>query len=214
MQFSQSLIMLHGPQLIIYPGGMGGQKTAKAVLDLQKVRDGTHFGYKAFKPENSVRNFDKGKNKLISRAGPTLDAVVVKGAKEIMKHVTRQDLYILIDEAHMFGMPLRSVVEELLDRRAIVHTAFLINDYGDRPFPISTYLLSQASRCDGFHFGMCSIDGCTNDGNHSQLLVKGKLAPYTKKNIIVGDVKAADLRYEPRCHTHYIHPDNLKEVKK
>ena len=200
---------LQGPQLIVYPGGMGGQKTAKAVLDLQRIRDGTHFGYKAFKPRNSIRGIDQGRPELISRAGPTLDAVIVDSAAEILDHITRQDLYILIDEAHMFGMALRPIVETLLDRRAIVHTAFLINDYGDRPFPISTYLLSQASRCDGFHFGMCSVEGCTDNGNHSQLLIDDVVAPYTGPELRVGDIKPnAKLAYKPRCHTHYTVPEN------
>ena len=200
---------LQGPQLIVYPGGMGGQKTAKAVLDLQRIRDGTHFGYKAFQPANALRELDRGRTALVSRAGPTLDAVVVENAEDILSHITRQDLYILIDEAHMFGENLRLVVETLLDRRAIVHAAFLINDYGDRPFPISTYLLSQASRCDGFHFGMCSVDGCTDNGNHSQLLIDGVVAPYTGTELRAGDInKGAKLVYQPRCHTHYIIPED------
>ena len=206
---------LQGPQLVIYPGGMGGQKTAKAVLELQRIRDGTHYGYKAFKPRNSIRDIDQGREELVSRAGPTLEAVIVEKASDILRHVTRQDLYILIDEAHMFGMDLRPVVEELLDRRSIVHAAFLINDYGDRPFGIATYLLSQASRCDGFHFGLCSVDGCTSNGSHSQLLIDGEVAPYTGPELRAGDIKAgAEIHYKLRCHTHYIKTEDKTSGRK
>ena len=205
---------LQGPQLVVYPGGMGGQKTAQAILELQKIRDGTHFGYKAFKPRASLREIDKGQAALISRAGPSLDAIIVDKASEILRSVTRQDLFVLIDEAHMLGMGLKPVIEELLDRRAIIHTAFLINDYGDRPFPISSYLLSQASRCDRFYFGMCATEGCTNDGNHSQLLIDGNIAPYTKQKLRVGDIKPnASIAYKPRCHTHYVKPEDARKKK-
>ena len=219
--------MYEGPKLVIYPGGMGGQKTAYAILDLQRIRDGTHYGFKAFKPKNSEREgIDLGKAKLISRAGPTIEAITVPEdqPERILDLVGRKDIFVLIDEAHMFNSNLQKVVDTLLSRRNVVHAAFLINDYGDRVFPNAAYLMSQADECTGFYHGICKEPGCRNKGVHSQLLViegRGKkkresLVPYHgKKNIISGDIKGGikKVQYRPRCHDHYVRPENHPDFK-
>lgn len=209
--------MLEGPQLIIYPGGMGGQKTAYAILNIQRIRDGTHYGFKAFKPRNSIRlGIDEG-DYLRSRAGPSVDAIILdeNNPRDMLKKITRKDHFILIDEAHMFeSQGLKETVESLLDMRKIVHTAFLIKDYGDRMFSIAQYLLGRASQCDRFYFGVCSEEGCLSSGNHSQLFIDGKIALYRGNTPITGDLKSdANVVYRPRCLIHYEKPENHPDLK-
>ncbi len=209
--------MYEGPKLVIYPGGMGGQKTAYAILDLQRIRDGTHYGFKAFKPRNSERKgIDLGKAKLVSSAGPTIKAITIPEDKPemILDQIERKDLFILIDEAHMFGSGLQKVVDTLLSRRNVVHAAFLINDYGDRVFPNASYLMSQADICTGFYHGVCKEPGCTKKGVHSQLFIQGEIALYRGSKLFTGDIKSGSkIKYRPRCHEHYEKPKNHPDFK-
>lgn len=208
--------MYEGPKLVVYPGGMGGQKTAYAILDLQRIRDGTHYGFKAFKPKNSEREgIDFGKAQLVSRAGPTIDAITVPEdqPEKILRLVKQKDLFVLIDEAHMFSTALQEVVRELLLRRNVIHAAFLINDYGDRVFPNAAFLMSQADECKQFYHGVCKETGCTNLGTHSQLFLKGEIAPYQGAKLFTGDIKHGEIEYKPRCHMHYEKPENHPNYK-
>ena len=204
--------MIEGPYLQVYPGGMGGQKTAYAVLDAQKVLHGApHLGtIKAFKPIESIRaGIDDGlnKEKIVSRSGAYLDKAILiprHNPEEILNHVERGDCLVVIDECHMFT-DLKPVIEELLNQRKIIFASFLINDYGSRMFETAKYLLSKADECNRFYFGTCSVPGCTRPGSQSQLYINGELAPYTGPEIRVGDASAeAELSYEPRCSLHYI----------
>lgn len=200
--------------LKVYPGGMGGQKTSHAILDLQRIRDGTNYDFLAFKPHNSLRpGIDDDSSSLVSRTGIRLEAVVVDehNPNQILDNLQRRHQFVLIDEAHMFpGFGLQPVIEKLLDRHVGIHAAFLIKDYGDRPFPISVHLLSVATHCDKFYFGVCKHPGCTNPGSCSQLLVNGDIAKYAgpDASIITGDIKKGNIQYLPLCQVHYIRPEN------
>ncbi|MAG78369.1 hypothetical protein CL616_03325 [archaeon] len=205
--------MIEGPYLQVYPGGMGGQKTAYAVLDAQKILHGApHLGtIKAFKPIESIREgIDDGPNKekIVSRSGAYLDKAILiprNNPKEILNHIERGDFLIVIDECHMFEN-LTPVIEELLNQRKIIFSSFLINDYGDRMFSTAKYLLSRADKCIRFYFGTCSVPGCTRPASHSQLFNSGEIAPYTGE-IQTGDISTeSKIKYEPRCSLHYIRP--------
>jgi thymidine kinase len=204
--------MIEGPYLQVYPGGMGGQKTAYAVLDAQKILHGApHLGsIKAFKPIESVRaGIDDGinKEKIISRSGAYLDKAILIprfNAKEILNHIERGDFLVVIDECHMFEN-LKPVIEQLLNQRKIVFASFLINDYGDRMFETAKYLLSKADKCNRFYFGTCSVPGCTRPASHSQIFIDGIIPDYTGPEIRTGDISTeAKTKYEPRCGLHYI----------
>ena len=203
---------MEGPQLVVYAGGMVGGKTGQAVLEMQRIQAGTQYPVKVFQPKNAIRQgIDEGQGMLVSRSGPRINAILVaeNNPREIVQNITRPDLFVLIDEAHMFTDPkgLKGVIEDLLDQRRIVHVVTLMTDYGARMFPITKYLLGRASQIH-VHNGFCSEPGCTRPGNHSQLFRKGVIAPYEGGKLFTGDIQEGELQYKPRCLLHFEMPSN------
>ena len=208
---------LEGPNLVVYAGGMAGGKTGQAILEMQRISEGTHYRVKVFQPKNAVREgIDKGKPTIVSRTQLSFAATIIpeNDPREILRQISRPDLFILIDEAHMFTHPqgLKEVVETLLDQRKNVHAVTLTTDYGGRMFPITSYLLGRASDAKFYH-GFCSEPGCTRPANHSQLYKKGMFAAYQGAKLFTGDIKEGDITYKIRCLDHFEIPPNAPGFK-
>lgn len=208
---------LEGPQLLVYAGGMAGGKTGQAILEMQRIAEGTHYKVKVFQPRNAVRKaIDKGRARIVSRGGPYFLATIIpeNEPQEMLARIARSDLCVLIDEAHMFTNPrgLKEVIENLLDQRKNIHAVTLTTDYGGRMFPITKYLLGRASSAT-FHNGFCSDPGCTRPANHSQLYRKAVLAPYEGAKLFTGDIKKGEIRYKIRCVEHFEIPPNAAGYK-
>lgn len=206
---------MEGPELVVYAGGMAGGKTGQAILEFQRIQEGTHFQVQVFQPRNAMREDLDTETSLVSRSGSKIAATIIPetNPNRILSELKRPELFVLIDESHMFEpRGLKESIEQLLDQRRIVHAVTLTTDYGGRMFPITQYLLGRASRVS-FHYGYCSEQGCTRYGNHSQLYIDGKIAPYEGKKLFTGDIKKGKIMYKPRCLLHYEIPSNAQDFQ-
>jgi thymidine kinase len=136
--------------------------------------------------------------KVASHNGVHLDAVVVRGAKEIPQLVDSDTTVVAIDEGQFFDWTIADVCNFLADNGRRVIIAGLDTDFRGEPFGPMPLLMAQAEKVDKLQ-AICVV--CGAPASRSQRLINGRPAFYDDPVIMVG----ADEVYEARCrHCHQV----------
>ncbi len=138
-------------------------------------------------------------DKVVSRAGTSLKAVVLERAKDALKYVDMKYDYVAFDEVQFFGEDIHEVVNEFADNGTDVIAAGLNLDFRGEPFENVMRLVALADEI-ALLKAVCVV--CGHDATRTQrLILKGEeWVPASKKDPIF-KVEGEDVqtRYEPRC---------------
>lgn len=150
---------------------------------------------KVFKPAIDDRY---SSTEIVSHSGDHIPCIVIKNAKDILKHVSNDDDVIAIDEIQFFDRDVIDVCEYLADKGMRVMCAGLDKDFRGEPFGVVPELLTRAEFVTKLT-AVCAK--CGAPATRTQRIVDGKPASFDGDIVMVG----AKEHYEPRCrHCHEI----------
>ena len=145
-----------------------------------------------FKPAIDRRYDD---DRVMSHAGMAFDALPIKTAGEILKHLKKTTV-VAVDEAQFLDEEIVPIARLLAEWGLRVIIAGLDLDFRGEPFGSMPALLAMAEKVDKLQ-AICMV--CGEEGTRTQRLVNGKPAHYHDPIVIVG---AAEM-YEARCRKHH-----------
>jgi len=153
-----------------------------------------------FKPSIDDRYSE---TKVVSHAGSSVESIVVKNSKEILKHIKPTTQVVAIDEAQFFDEDICLVCNELADRGIRVMAAGLDTNFKGEPFGPMPQLITEAE----FVTKLAAVcNKCGAPATRTQRIINGRPASYNDPIILVG----ASESYEARCrHCHEV-PDKPK----
>jgi thymidine kinase len=152
-----------------------------------------------FKPRLDTRAADASGPKVSSRANKSSPAIEVGSAREIPALVSDQHHVVGIDEVQFFDDGIVPVVNELIDRGALVVAAGLETDFLGEPFDQVARLMALSDHLERF-YAKCVC--CGAKATRNQRLLNGAPAPRDAPRIQVG----GDELYEARCRTCHVVP--------
>lgn len=171
---------------------------------LQGVGGTPHDHTIIFRPSNDVRDLTMvsltGQNAL--RKGVFLDPAHPELALDAAYENRR---IVGFDEAQFFDVGIVDVVEALRDQgRYVLFTGLDLNFRGE-PFGATPHLMAVAHTVTKLA-AKCQFAYCGMNAHRTQLLHKGRPAPYTASGEII-EGQQDDWKYEPRCFAHYVRPE-------
>ncbi len=138
-------------------------------------------------------------NKVVSRAGTSLEAVVLNEARDALKYLDKEYDYVAFDEVQFFGDDIQKVVEKFVERGTDVIAAGLNLDFRGEAFENVMRIVAIADEV-ALLKAVCVV--CGQDATRTQRLIlkDGKWVPASKSDPII-KVEGEDVqtRYEPRC---------------
>lgn len=182
----------------VITGSMYAGKTEELIRRIKRIEYAKR-DFLVFKPQIDDRYSE---TEVVSHANNRACSIVVKDAKEILKHIQNKDLYaVAIDEAQFFDEEIIAVCEKLADRRIRVIVAGLDKDFRGEPFGVMPKLLARAEYVTKL-YAICQ--SCGARATRTQRLINGSPAHYNDPIILVG----AQEQYEARCrHCHQVIKD-------
>ncbi len=137
--------------------------------------------------------------KVISRAGTSLEAKVVDVASDALKYVDEGFDYVAFDEVQFFDDKIVDVVKEFVNHGTDVIVAGLNLDFRGEPFE-SVMKIAAISDEIALLKAVCVV--CGEDATRTQRLIlkNGKWMPASKSDPVF-KVEGEDIqiKYEPRC---------------
>ncbi len=137
--------------------------------------------------------------KVISRAGTSLEAKVVDAASDALKYVDEGFDYVAFDEVQFFDDKIVDVVKEFVNHGTDVIVAGLNLDFRGEPFE-SVMKIAAISDEIALLKAVCVV--CGEDATRTQRLIlkNGKWMPASKSDPVF-KVEGEDIqiKYEPRC---------------
>ena len=137
--------------------------------------------------------------KVISRAGTSLEAKVVDAASDALKYVDEGFDYVAFDEVQFFDDKIVGVVKEFVNHGTDVIVAGLNLDFRGEPFE-SVMKIAAISDEIALLKAVCVV--CGEDATRTQRLIlkNGKWMPASKSDPVF-KVEGEDIqiKYEPRC---------------
>jgi thymidine kinase len=173
-------------------GSMFSGKTEELIRRLRRATIAREK-VQVFKPAVDIRY---AVEKVTSHAGMDFDALPVKCAVDILKHLDPEIRVVGVDEAQFFDAEIISVVQTLANRGLRVIIAGLDQDFRGEPFGSMPLLMALAERVDKLT-AICMV--CGEPATRTQRLVNDRPAHYHDPIVIVG---AAEM-YEARCRKHH-----------
>ena len=149
-----------------------------------------------FKPALDDR-FDR--RQVASHDGARVEAMPVRGSREILEYLESATTVVAIDEAQFLDRDIIEVAETLADRGMRVIVAGLDMDFRGEPFGAMPEILALAEMVDKLQ-AICMV--CGAPASRTQRLVNGRPAQYTDPIIMLGAQEA----YEARCREHHVVP--------
>jgi len=149
-----------------------------------------------FKPALDDR-YDR--RQVASHDGARVEAMPVRGSREILEHLEPATTVVAIDEAQFLDRDIVEVAETLADRGMRVIIAGLDMDFRGEPFGAMPEILALAEMVDKLQ-AICMA--CGAPASRTQRLVNGRPAQYTDPIIKLGAQEA----YEARCREHHVVP--------
>ncbi|OFX12750.1 MAG: thymidine kinase [Armatimonadetes bacterium RBG_19FT_COMBO_69_19] len=149
-----------------------------------------------FKPALDDR-FDR--RQVASHDGARVEAMPVRGSREILEYLESATTVVAIDEAQFLDRDIVEVAETLADRGMRVIVAGLDMDFRGEPFGAMPEILALAEMVDKLQ-AICMV--CGAPASRTQRLVNGRPAQYTDPIIMLGAQEA----YEARCREHHVVP--------
>ena len=149
-----------------------------------------------FKPALDDR-FDR--RQVASHDGARVEAMPVRGSREILEYLESATTVVAIDEAQFLDGDIVEVAETLADRGMRVIVAGLDMDFRGEPFGAMPEILALAEMVDKLQ-AICMV--CGAPASRTQRLVNGRPAQYTDPIIMLGAQEA----YEARCREHHVVP--------
>ncbi|MDH7487152.1 MAG: thymidine kinase [Anaerolineae bacterium] len=169
----------------------GGMFAGKSEELLRRIRRAeiARQPVQVFKPAIDDRY---GVDVIASHNGMRREALIVRGAREILECLHPETRVVAIDEAQFFDPALADVCNELADRGLRVIVAGLDLDFRGEPFGPIPLLMAQAEIVDKLH-AICQV--CGAPACRTQRLVNGQPASYDDPVVLIG----ASEVYEARC---------------
>lgn len=149
-----------------------------------------------FKPALDDR-FDR--RQVASHDGARVEALAVRGSREILERVPAESTVVAIDEAQFLDEGLVEVAQALAGRGIRVIIAGLDMDFRGEPFGPMPRLLALAESVDKLQ-AICMV--CGAPAGRTQRLIGGRPAHYGDPVILIGAQEA----YEARCRAHHVVP--------
>jgi len=149
-----------------------------------------------FKPALDDR-YDR--RQVASHDGARVEAMPVRGSREILEYLESATTVVAIDEAQFLDRDIVEVAETLADRGMRVIVAGLDMDFRGEPFGAMPEILALAEMVDKLQ-AICMA--CGAPASRTQRLVNGRPAQYTDPIIMLGAQEA----YEARCREHHVVP--------
>ena len=149
-----------------------------------------------FKPALDDR-YDR--RQVASHDGARVEAMPVRGSREILEYLESATTVVAIDEAQFLDRDIIEVAETLADRGMRVIVAGLDMDFRGEPFGAMPEILALAEMVDKLQ-AICMV--CGAPASRTQRLVNGRPAQYTDPIIMLGAQEA----YEARCREHHVVP--------
>ena len=149
-----------------------------------------------FKPALDDR-YDR--RQVASHDGARVEAMPVRGSREILEYLEPATTVVAIDEAQFLDRDIVEVAETLADRGMRVIIAGLDMDFRGEPFGAMPEILALAEMVDKLQ-AICMA--CGAPASRTQRLVNGRPAQYTDPIIKLGAQEA----YEARCREHHVVP--------
>lgn len=147
-----------------------------------------------------------------SHSGSEHEAIPVKKASEIIKHLNPNTQIVAIDEVQFFNPEeIIEVVQHLLEIDVQVIVAGLPLDFRGEPFGAMPTLLALADQIDRLTAICTHTDNgeiCGMEATRTQRLVNKKPAQYTDPVIMIG----AQDSYQARCPRHHQVPGKPKSI--
>lgn len=186
----------------VIAGCMFAGKTEELIRRI-KVLEFAKKNIKVFKPAIDDRY---SKTKVVSHAGSSVEAIVVKQAEDILDFIDDKVDVVAIDEVQFFDDAIVEVCDLLAKKGKRVMAAGLDTDFRGEPFGVMPILITEAE----FVTKLTAVcNKCGSPATRTQRLVNNEPAGYDDPIILVGASEA----YEARCrHCHVI--KNKKTILK
>lgn len=185
--------MTHSPGVVeVITGSMFSGKTDELIRRLRRARIARQL-IQVFKPGIDTRF---GLERVTSHAGTEFEAMPVRSAADILKHVRPDTTVVAIDEAQFLDSEIVEVAQALAGRGLRVIVAGLDMDFRGEPFGPMPMLMAQAEQVDKLH-AICMV--CGDDASRTQRLIDGRPAHFHDPVVVVG----ASEMYEARCREHH-----------
>ena len=139
------------------------------------------------------------RRQVASHDGARVEAMPVRGSREILEYLESATTVVAIDEAQFLDRDIVEVAETLADRGMRVIVAGLDMDFRGEPFGAMPEILALAEMVDKLQ-AICMA--CGAPASRTQRLVNGRPAQYTDPIIMLGAQEA----YEARCREHHVVP--------
>jgi thymidine kinase len=182
----------HYGSIEVITGSMFSGKTDELIRRLRRALIARQ-NIQVFKPAIDNRYAEE---KVTSHAGGAYEAIPVRCAGDVFKHLKNETTVVAIDEAQFFESEVISIVQKLADQGMRVIVAGLDTDFRVEPFGPMPVIMAQAERVDKLQ-AICMV--CGEPATRTQRLVDGRPAHYHDPVVIVG---ASEL-YEARCRKHH-----------